>query len=158
MIPPQFFKWDGDAMVPTRPRLADQHFVVGEEYCLVEHHERSGVSHRHYFAALNDAWQSIPDELVAEYPNVDALRKKMLIRAGYADERSIVCSTKAEAQRIAAFIKPMDDYAVVIVRDAVVKVFTAQSQSTKAMGAKAFQESKEKVLEAVHALLERRAA
>jgi hypothetical protein len=73
-----------------------------------------------------------------EFPTAEVLRKKMLIRAGYADERSIVCASKAEAQRVAAFVKPMDEYAVVTVREAVVRVYTAQSQSIKAMGAKPF--------------------
>jgi len=38
-----------------------------------------------------------------------------------------------EAQRIAAFIKPMDTYAMVIVNECVVTVYTAKSQSLKAM-------------------------
>jgi hypothetical protein len=40
----------------------------------------------------------------------------------------------------------MDTYAIVIVSEATVKVFTAQSQSMRAMGKKVFQESKDKVL------------
>ncbi|MNE84166.1 hypothetical protein D3C80_1810410 [compost metagenome] len=55
--------------------------------------------------------------------------------------------------RVAAFIKPMDEYAVVDVREAVVRVFTAQSQSYRAMGKKVFAESKEKVLDAIAALI-----
>ena len=43
----------------------------------------------------------------------------------------------------------MAEYAVVTVREAVVRVYTAQSQSVKAMGAKAFQDSKTKVLDAL---------
>jgi hypothetical protein len=41
----------------------------------------------------------------------------------------------------------MDDFAVVIVREAVVLVWTAKSQSVKAMGAKDFQQSKSDVLD-----------
>jgi hypothetical protein len=152
-IPPIPFRWEGDVMRPERPRLADQHFTVGERYVLVEHHERSEASHRHYFAAIHDAWQSLPDELMAEYPTAEHLRKKMLVKTGYADERSIVCANKAEAQRVGAFARPLDSFAVVIVREAVVRVYTAQSQSTKAMGPKAFQESKTKVLDAINDLL-----
>ena len=48
---------------------------------------------------------------------------------------------------MASFIKPIDDYAVVIARDAAVIEYTAQSQSKKAMGADAFQASKQKVLD-----------
>src|SRR5690606_27888578 len=120
---------------------------------LVEHHDRSEASHNHYFASIANAWNTLPDHLLAEYPTAEHLRKKMLVKCGYADERSIVCASKAEAERIAAFIKPMDEYAVVIHREAVVKVFTAQSQSMKAMGKREFQESKESVLAAIDNLL-----
>ena len=140
-------------MQPLRMPLADRHYVVGEVYRLVEHHDRSLNSHRHYFAAIAEGWSNLPDDLLAEYPSAEHLRKKLLIRAGYADERSIVCASKAEAQRVAAFVKPMDDFAVVVVREAVVRVYTAQSQQMKAMGAKAFQESKTKVLDALDDLL-----
>lgn len=152
-IPPLGWHWDGEHATPLRPRLADQHLTVGETYVFVEHQERSQASHNHYFALLADLWGNLPDDMLAEYPNAEAFRKKLLVRAGYADERSFVCASKAEAQRFAAFLRPMDEYAVVVVREAVVRVYTAQSQSRKAMGAKVFQESKEKVLDAARALL-----
>lgn len=131
----------------------DRHFVVGDTYRMTEHYERSAASHSHFFAALNDAYDSIPDEMRDEYPTVEHLRKKALIKKGYADERSIVCASKAEAQRLAAFMKPMDDYAIIVPSEAVVRVWTAKSQSKKAMGAKAFQESKQAVLDFVDDLL-----
>lgn len=132
---------------------ADKDFVVGEIYKMGEQHDRSQSTHNHFFAAISDAWANLPDDLMAEYPSAEHLRKKLLVRAGYADERSIVCGSKAEAQRVAAFIKPMDEYAVVTVREAVVRVYTAQSQSTRAMGKQAFQESKTKVLDLAAELL-----
>lgn len=132
---------------------ADKAFVVHETYKMVEHHDRSQVSHNHYFATIGQAWSNLPDRLLEEFPTAEVLRKKLLIRAGYADERSIVCASKAEAQRVAAFVKPMDEYAVVTVREAVVRVYTAQSQSVKAMGAKPFQQSKQAVLDALDDLL-----
>lgn len=132
---------------------ADRDFVVGEVYRIVEHHERSDVSHNHYFASIGNAWRTLPDELLAEYPSAEALRKKMLIRSGYADERSIVCASKAEARRVASFIKPMDDTSIIVVREAVVRVYTAKSQSYKAMGKHDFQASKDAVLSAIDDLL-----
>lgn len=107
---------------------------------------RSKKSHDHYFVLVEEAWANLPEYEADRYPTSEHLRKAALIRAGYRDERSIVCASKAEAERVAAFIKPIDDYAIVIPREAVVTVYTAQSQSKKAMGAKAFQESKEAVL------------
>lgn len=152
-IPPLQFTWSGEVFTPLRPALADRHFVVGETYNLVEHFERSDASHRHYFAAVAEAWASLPDDLLPEYPSPEHLRKKMLVKAGFADERSIVCASKAEAQRVAAFVKPLDEYAVVVVKEAVVRIYTAQSQSYRAMGKMAFADSKEKVLDQISALL-----
>lgn len=132
---------------------ADRDFVVGETYQLVEHRDRSTASHNHYFVTLSNAWSNLPDELLESYPTVEHLRKKALINKGYRDERSIVCATKADAERMAAFIKPMDDYAVVIAREAVVRVWTAKSQSMKAMGNRDFQQSKSDVLDFLDDLL-----
>lgn len=152
-FPPLRSTWDGEAFYPRHPRVADRHLVVGQEYCLVEHHERSIKSHRHYFAAISETWKNLSDEQTERWPSPEHLRKYALIKAGYRDERSIVCASKAEAQRVAAFVKPMDNYAVVAVREAVVIVYTAASQSTKAMGRKEFARSKDAVLKTLSDLI-----
>lgn len=132
---------------------ADRDFVIGETYRLVEHNERSMASHNHYFASIGNAWSNLPDDMLEIYPTAEHLRKKALIAKGYRDERSIVCASKAEAERVAAFIKPMDDYAVVTFREAVVRVWTAKSQKMKAMGNRDFQQSKSDVLDFIDDLL-----
>ena len=149
------YQGEGEFRTPSRywAREADKQFVVGEHYRLAEHNDRSAASHNHYFAAISEAWENLPDHLLEEYPSPEHLRKKMLVRAGYADERSFVCTSKAEAQRLAAFLKPVNSYAVIIVKEAVVREYTAQSQSHKAMGKQVFQESKDKVLNQIAALL-----
>lgn len=134
-------------------RVADKEFVVGEQYRMAEIQERSEASHAHYFASVGEAWKNLPDELIEEYPTVEHLRKKALIRCGFCTHRDHVCASKAEAQRLRAFVKPMDDYAIVTVSEAVVRVYTAQSQSKKAMGPKVFQESKQAVLDWLDDLL-----
>ena len=145
-IPPVVFRWDGESMVPRHPRIADKHFVIGQDYTLLEHLDRSAVSHRHYFACVNEAWKSLPEDLAERFPTADHLRKWALIKAGYRDERTFPAASKAEAVRIAAFLRPMDDYAVVIVREAVVIAYTAKSQNTRSMAKQEFQESKDAVL------------
>lgn len=153
---PILYRWDGEAFAPASQhwaKQADREYVVGELYRLAPIEDRSASSHGHYFACIGEAWKSLPDHLIPEYPSAEHLRKKMLVKAGYADERSIVCASKAEAQRVAAFIRPMDDFAIVVVREAVVRVYTAQSQSYRAMGKKAFGESKQAVLDAVANLI-----
>ena len=52
---PVNFRWDGEAMVPLNPRLADRYYVVGETYRLEPREERSPNSHNHYFAAVHEA-------------------------------------------------------------------------------------------------------
>lgn len=151
MIAPVLFFWDGDAMVPRDRfrKLCDKNFVVGETYPLIVQEDRSRRSHSHYFAAIQDAWTNLPERIAAEFPTPEHLRKHALIAAGFCDKRSIVCASKAEAVRLAAFVKPMDGYAVVTASEAVVTVYTAQSQSMKAMGKKIFQDSKQAVLDIV---------
>lgn len=154
-LAPIIFAWDGETMCPLArfARTCDKQFVVGENYTLVTHEDRSQASHSHYFAALNEAWKNVREDVAERFPTSEHLRKWALVKAGYADERSIVCSSKAEALRLAAFIRPLDEYAVIVVREATIKVFTPQSQSMRAMGKKDFQASKDAVLEIVSGMI-----
>lgn len=145
-IAPQPFRWDGEAMIPLRPRAADALYVIGEEYDLAPHELRSPRSHRHFFVTVNEAWKTLPEDMAQNFPTADHLRKYALIRAGYRDERTIVVSSRAEALRLAAFVKPMDEYALVSTSGATVVVLTAKSQSERAMGRADFQASKDAVL------------
>lgn len=145
---PITFAWDGEAMrpLPRFAQAADREYVIGETYNLAEVQDRSSATHRHYFALINEAWMNLPDLLAERFPSAEHLRKYALIKAGYRDERSIPCSSRAEAQRVGSFVKPMDDYAVVVIFEATVTVYTAKSQSVRAMGKADFQASKEAVL------------
>lgn len=145
---PLLFHWDGESMVPFQRHraLADKQYVVGQTYCLLPQEQRSIASHRQYFAALNESWLNLPEDIAEDFASAEHLRKWALIRAGFRDERTLVCSSRAEARRIAAFIKPLDEFAVVIVRDALVVIYTAKSQSLRAMGKAEFQRSKDAVL------------
>lgn len=149
------FRWTGEAMVPlpSFAKRCDGEFTVGEVYNLEAVEERSAASHRHYFASVNEAWQNLPEATVEQFPTSEHLRKWCLIRAGYHQSRDIVVSSKAEARRLVAFVKPMDSYAVVVAREAVVTVYTAESQSQKAMGKQRFQESKDSVLSLLGAMI-----
>lgn len=153
MIPPLRFSWDGEAFYPRAPKLADKYFVIGQEYSLAPHEDRSVASHRHYFASVNEAHGNLPEILAERLPTPEHLRKYALIKAGYRDERSIVCASKAEAQRVKAFVEPIDDFAIVVADGATVTVFTAKSQSLRAMGKKAFAESKDAVLRIISEMI-----
>lgn len=152
---PVVFRWTGEVMEPLPPthRLANVQYTVGEVYSLSVIAQRSMSSHRHFFAAVHEAWLSLPDEIAERFPTDEHLRKHALIRSGYADQRTIVCSSRAEALRLAEFIKPMDSYAIVSVQERTVYVFTAQSQSLAAMGKERFQDSKGKCLDWIGGLI-----
>lgn len=157
MSRPVPFQWSGEAMIPTRgfAALADKEFVIGEVYTLTEADQgRSGASHRHYFSAVYDAWLNLPEQDAERFPTAEHLRKYALIRAGYCDSRELVASSKAEALRLGAFVKPMDPYALVAISGSVVRVYTAKSQNHKAMGKRVFQESKDAVLSVVAGMID----
>lgn len=146
---PVHMQWLGDSFVPAGKywqRLADQLFVVGMVYPLEVREDRSMRSHQHYFACINEAFNNLPEHIAARVPSPDHLRKMALIKAGYCDEKTFSCVGPEEAERLAAFIRPMDGYAIVVVRDDTVTVFTAKSQSMRAMNKVEFAESKERVL------------
>jgi hypothetical protein len=142
------FAWDGEAMRPLAAfsAAAAERFVVGAVVVLTQAEPRSSPTHRHYFACVREAWANLPEGLAERFATEEHLRKYALIRAGYRNERSIVCSSPAEACRIAGFVEPIDDYSIITVSDAVVTQFAAKSQSGPAMNKAEFQASKEAVL------------
>ncbi|MFI4989109.1 MAG: hypothetical protein ACHQF3_16905 [Alphaproteobacteria bacterium] len=132
--------------LPAFAAAAAARFGAGEVVALAPAELRSSPSHRHYFACVREAWVNLPEGLAECFASEEHLRKYALIKAGYRDERSIVCTSKAEARRIAAFIRPIDDYSIITVSDTVVTQFTAKSQSVEAMSKAEFQASKDAVL------------
>jgi len=146
-LPPM--QWDGDALVPLPnfAKRADSVFVVGEVYRLAPVEDRSPASHRHFFATVNNAWKNLPEDMAERFPTSEHLRKWCLVKAGYRDERTFVASSKAEAVRLAAFVRPIDDYAIVTVNGNTVTQYTAKSQAGRAMNKADFQKSKDAVLD-----------
>lgn len=156
MSAPVAVQWTGEAFVPVGRFAAecDKHFVVGERYVMVEHEHRSRETHAHYFACINEAWANLPERYAGRFPTPEHLRKWALIRAGYRDETTFVASSKAEARRIVTFMRPADEFAVVVATDAVVTRYTAKSQSMRAMDREAFQASKTAVLAVLASMVE----
>lgn len=153
--PPIACRWDGESFtpLPRLARVADEHFVIGEVYHLLEQQERSPKSHRHYFVMVKEVWENLP-ESETRFPTPEHLRKWALVRSGYCDERQVVCASKAEAVRWWPVMAAADTYAVVVPKGPIVTIYTAKSQSVKAMGAKDFQASKEAVLGLVSAMID----
>jgi hypothetical protein len=150
------FEWDGDALRPLARfhNLINSEFVVGERYRADVQEDRSWVSHKHQFAWLHEAWLSLPEHVAARFLNEDHLRKHALIAGGFCDSTSIACSSRAEAERWFKFLTKDDPYCIVRIEGGTIMKFTAQSQSTRAMGKQRFQQSKEAVLDYVDGLLQ----
>jgi hypothetical protein len=64
----QCFMWNGEAMVPKRPKECDKRFVIGQTYWLDEVSERSWISHRHEFAFVKSAWDNLPPAIAETFP------------------------------------------------------------------------------------------
>ncbi len=150
---PIVFQWDGDAMIPRHPRIADKAYVVGEVYTLVQHEDRSTSSHNHEFAWLHDAWLNLPEALADLYPSPEHLRKRALIEGGFYDETIVDAGKNAVAIRVAAAFRSREEFALVIVRGPAVVIRTAKSQSRRHMNKQEFQASKEAIMEIVSGML-----
>lgn len=155
--PPIPFIWTGEAMVPEGSfrRLCAKHFGEGEIVILVQHEERSETSHKQEFAWIDEVWASLPEHLVEQFPSPLHLRKRALISTGWCTIKDYVCTSRAEARRLAAALRgEVDEYALVVVADDVVRVCKARSQARNKMKKADFETSKAAILEWIANLLE----
>lgn len=153
---PVRFQWTDDGVMKPHPRaemLCDRQFTVGEWYVLVVHEERSEESHRHYFACIREAWQNLPPPLDTRWPSPEHLRKWALVQAGYCNEQAIALHSHKDALEVAALSRRLDHYAVIKVNGDVCRIWTAHSQSRRAMNKQRFQESKEAVLRIISEII-----
>jgi predicted DNA-binding antitoxin AbrB/MazE fold protein len=115
--------------------------------------DRSGPSHRHQFAWVREAWAGLPEdcrhEVWAETP--ETLRKHALIATGYHQTTVIDCGDTGVALDVKAALVAAEwrahGYAIGQVRGPVVRIWTPESQSIRAMGNDMFQASKAAILE-----------
>lgn len=159
---PIMFRYEGDGeFVPASQfwaGRADKAFVVGEHYKLVEHEDRSDVSHNHEFAFIAEAWKTIHErfnnETWAQSP--EHLRKYALIRCRFCNTQTFPCGSRAEAERWAANLRPLDEYSLVTIDGPLVYRFTAMSQKRRGIGAMdkaTFQASKQAIMDFLDDLL-----
>lgn len=152
------FLWNGEVFTPLKrfAKECDKRFVVGDCHLMEEIHERSMASHNHEFAFIAETWRNLPEryQTAPWAQSAEHLRKFALIRCHFCDTATYVCGTKAEAQRWAVNLRPIDEYSIVTVEGTTVYRFTAQSQSKRAMGAKRFQESKTALMEFCASLID----
>lgn len=132
-------------------RYCEEQFGEGEVITLERHEERSDATHRHYFACINEAFNNLP-EGDERFPTPESLRHWALIRSGYCTVSDCVCDTPEQARTVAAFTGVAEG-TIVVVRDNVVRKYTAKSQSIRAMNKDEFQRSKQDVLDTIAELL-----
>lgn len=131
---------------PRFHALARKQYVVGECYVLGVNQERSMASHRHYQACVEEAWRNLPEDKLERYPTKDHLRKWALIKAGYYDERTVICESRKQALTLVPLIELLDEFSITILKGTVVKVYKAKSQKMESMGREEFEKSKADVL------------
>jgi hypothetical protein len=151
-----YWRFDGEAMQPL-PQFAQkvrEAFVPGQVYRLMEYDERSPDSHKQYFATIREGFINLPEDWAECFADETHLRKWLLIRCGFRNEKVVVCKTHAEALRTAAFVQEIDEYAVVIPSGLVVRFLHAKSQSYRAMGKAEFERSKTATLDLLAQMLE----
>lgn len=155
--PPIPLVYEGQGVFRAIPRAIEacaERFGQGEVVTVEVLEERSEISHRHEFAWLKDVWATLPESIAADFPSPEHLRKRALIATGWCTVRDYPCTSRAEALRLAATLRgELDDYTVVIVTDAVVRVCRAKSQARNKMKAADFQASKTAILEWVGDLI-----
>jgi hypothetical protein len=157
---PVRYQWTGEVWKPFPAFAADcqAEFVEGEARWLDAIQDRSMANHRHYFAALSTAWATLPEDLALRFPTPKDLRKWCLIETGwFIEEQPFVMINPTAALRLCHLLSREypDDRIYVDPGDTrVVRWKQAKSQSLKAMGAKAFKQSKEDVLNKCAQLIE----
>lgn len=146
--------WRDGVLVPEPyyARWCEDNFGEGEVIQLERAEDRSTASHNHYFATIKECWDNLPESEHERFPTPDRLRTWALIRSGYYHEKHMVCTDADQANQIAAFI-PSDDNTIIVVRDNIIKRYTAKSQSNKAMNKEEFQRSKVDVLDTIAELI-----
>jgi hypothetical protein len=137
------------AMVPSARyrKVAEQQFGAGGEHVLEEVAERSHASHGHYFAALNDLFNNVPEKMAPRWPTSSHFRAWLLIESGFFDEKEFDMTSERHAKALATFVRTNSPFARISIHGQKVIVRTAKSQSTKAMGKDEFQRSKDAVLD-----------
>ena len=143
-------------MRPTSPfwaKRADQAYVIGQTYKLEEQNERSGRSHRFYFACVKSAWENLSDHWKVLLPSPDHLRSFALCRAGFCDTQVFTLSSPDIAHTVAAAMRSLDDFAVVDVTKNVVTLHVPHSQSYRKMDKETFRKSADEVLRVVSEMI-----
>lgn len=146
------------AMVP-HPRfhnIVARQFADGEEYTLVPLEARSRASHNHYFAAIKDGFDNLPENLAARWETTEHLRKWCLIQTGWFVEKEVDFGSALYAKRAALLLHDeFDEFVRIFQPDNGTKLIIrkAKSQAIAAMGKADFEASKKDVLDIIESMI-----
>lgn len=144
--------WDGVSRFAVLDRflpLARRQFIGGREYPMIPHRSRSDKAQGLYFASIATAWDNLPERYDGRFPTPEHLRKWSLVQEGYATEHVLPCASEDQAREIGRLCRELDSFAVIHIAGDVLTIWNAMSQDRHHMGADAFNESMQKVLERV---------
>lgn len=133
-------------VLPRFVAACDEHYGAGEIVRWAPVFERSRASHNHLFAEVGTVFDNLSDEQRLLWPTEDALRKHALCKAGICDVATHIAPSRAEAAKLAAFLRAQRFGDLITHSGQVVTVLTARSMRYDAMDRAAFQEAKDKVL------------
>jgi hypothetical protein len=152
-LSPIAFRWNvvEGTMAPLpggATKAAHERFEDGKIYRLVEEPEHSDESRGHYFAALKEIFETLPDHYAAQFVNITHMRKYALIRTGYCTEVPFVAADPQSAALVVKELSRSDDYPLVyqVPDTLVVRIARAKSQRKAAMSKEEFLASKWDVL------------
>jgi hypothetical protein len=143
--------WDGEVFrpLPSFMPYINREYEKGELYHLGPIEERSQASHNQYFAAVAEGFQNLNEESAKHFPGSEFLRKWALVQCGYCTETYYDMKNNAEALKLATTLRRHDEHLIIKVRDNVVQVFEAESQSKANMKKGIFEQSKRDVLDLI---------
>jgi len=133
----------------------------GGEHTLVPLEQRSRASHNHFFAALSEAFDNLPEHFIVDHKwtSFDDMRKDLLIEAGYGEEKTIECASEKHAMMTATYIRDETGFCKIsFKRDdrgklTIVRIRRAKSQEHAAMDRQTFEASKKAVLEKLEGII-----
>lgn len=144
------------AMVPLQrfDNLCKRQYNDGCEYPLLPVEVRSRASHAHFFAAINEGFDNLPEKFCTDHrwTCADDMRKDLLIEAGFGEEKKFECVSADHAIKLATFIRDETGFSkITFLRDergrpTIVRVRRAKSQDLASMDRATFEDSKKKVL------------
>lgn len=143
VIAVRYRRGDGDgAFVPLNPKKAAKTYNDGDIIYFRSDMARHWPGHQAFMALMNEAWHSLTDEQQEEFKDVDTLRRRLLIAAGFRDLKSIVFENAEDAKTYAVAISQfIDNHTFISIKDKVIVLMKAHSQAMNKMDEVMFRNS-----------------